>query len=602
MSRYQRFIGGPRSIRRRLLLMVLTINLAMVVMAVWGHAWNDRLILEISMAQAVSDLKGQVETVEHNADALLLYADRLADGGEAKQLADSLKELIARQQQDMAELDQALERFVESHAEGEHTLSDIDRQLRASEDHWKVFVEEISPLIAVVGRGEADGSRRVVELVRRHNGGIHEEMEQVSVRLLEHVTHHASEVRRHSESAKWQIKLILVIAIPLFAAAGLFVIGRITAPLTQLNDSMAAIVKGEGNLSTKLPEWPGEAGAVARSYNDLTGKIQSALLSIAVAAKSLDRASAKLSSNAEQTKLGLVGQSAEVTDVIEKMRALEQDVAAVEGSTKSAAAAADEAHGTSERGQTMMGETIAVMERLDREAGESMNRVDQVVGSVDRIGVVLEVIHKVAEQTNLLALNAAIEAARAGESGRGFAVVAGEVRNLAERTRESTDEINAIMAELRGNAESAQTVMNENRGASADALTKVNEMAQALGAIGQSTESIAAMSQQISEAVTRQTGLAGDINRNTVNLDMTTRQAESNAGAMESLASELRGLVGLLNASVVQFNVEDNEAIAAGLEDMEPLPRAESEAGGSGDDVLFDQSGGGDDDGDIELF
>ena len=581
-------------------MMVLVINFAMLVMAVWGHAWNDRLILEIAMAQAVSDLKGRVETVEHNADALLLYADHLADAGDPRVLVDDLNELMARQGEAMEALRKGLAVFVETHERGHHTLSDIEQQLNAADEHWRRFAEALAPLIPGVSRGEAAGVERAVAVVREHNSALHKEMEVVSGRLLEHVGQHAAAVRSHSESAKWQIKLILVIAIPLFAAVGLFFIGRITAPLQQLNDSMDAIVRGEGNLSTKLPEWSGEAGLVARSYNELTGKIQSALLSIAVAAKSLDRASAKLSANAEQTKLGLVGQGAEVADVIDKMHSLERDVAAVEGSTKSAAEAAEQAHGTSAQGQSVMNETITVMERLDEQSGTAMERVEEVVGSVDRIGVVLEVIHKVAEQTNLLALNAAIEAARAGESGRGFAVVAGEVRNLAERTRESTDEINAIMAELRGNAETTQATMNDNRDAAAEALSKVNEMAVALGAISGSTENIAAMSQQISEAVTRQTGLAGDINRNTVNLDMTTRQAESNAGSMESLASELRGLVGLLNASVGQFNIESEEAIVAGLEEMEPLPRAESDAGG--DDVLFDQAGGGGDDGDIELF
>ena len=581
-------------------MMVLVIDLLMVVMAVWGHAWNDRLIMEISMAQAVSSLKQKVESAEHGSDALLLFADRFADGGGSvvAQRA-ALDTLLEKQRAQIKVLRDAIGPFVETHLNGRYTLSGIDEKLKAADGHWRAFTAEITPQLNALGTND-NQTALIVKTIRRHNERLHKEMEAVSVVLLEHLEHHTGEVRQHAESAKWQIKLILVTAMPLIVFAGLFFIGRIIAPLQQLRDSMEAVVSGEGNLSTKLPEWPGEAGVVARFYNELTGKIQSSLLSIAVAAKSLDRASARLAANAEQTKLGLMGQGAEVEDVINKMHALEQDVSAVEANTRNAATAAEEAHTTSAGGQNVMNETIGVMERLDREAGAAVEQVDKVVGSVDHIGGVLEVIHKVAEQTNLLALNAAIEAARAGESGRGFAVVAGEVRNLAERTRESTEEINAIMGELRGNAEAAQGAMSENRAAAGGALEKVNEMAQALGEIGGATESIATMSQQIAESVTRQTGLAGDINRNTVNLDMTTKQAESNATSMETLATELRGLVGLLNASVGEFNVEGEEEILEGLDEMEPVKGTAPVAGG-GDDVLFDQGGGGDD-GDIELF
>ncbi|GAB6042402.1 methyl-accepting chemotaxis protein [Endothiovibrio diazotrophicus] len=590
MSTLQRFIGEPRSIRRRLLFLVVAVDLAMLVMAVWGHAWNDRLIREIAITQAVGELKQRAEAVEHNCDALLLNADHLADTSTPAALKGPLDELMARQEAALDELNGALERFGGAYRE----MGEVEEQLRRADAHWRVLADRLEPLLPALAGGDPQAAkRRVVAAIREPVADLHKEMERIGIALLERATEHSSRVRGYAESAKWQIKALLIVAIPLFAAGGLFFIGRIISPLQQLRDSMAAIVKGEGALSAKLPEWSGEVGMVAHFYNDLTGKIQSALLSIAVAAKSLDRASEKLAYNAEQTRLGLIGQGAEVADVIDKMHALEQDVAAVEGSTRGAAAAAEEAYGTSAQGQAVMGETIAVMERLDRGAGSAMAQVERVTGSVDRIGGVLEVIHKVAEQTNLLALNAAIEAARAGESGRGFAVVAGEVRNLAERTRESTEEINAIMAELRGNAEHAREAMAENRDAASGALVKVNEMARALGAIGATTENIAAMSHEISEAVSRQTSLAGEINRNTVNLDMTTRQAESNSSAMESLATELRGLVGLLNASVGQFNVENDEEIVAGLVDMERSPELSAGAGSA------PATG---DEGEIELF
>ncbi|OOZ38575.1 hypothetical protein BOW53_15055 [Solemya pervernicosa gill symbiont] len=288
-----------------------------------------------------------------------------------------------------------------------------------------------------------------------------------------------------------------------------------------------------------------------------------------------------------------------------RIQALKQDTDTIGENTQSATEQATTAYGRSEKGLSIMQETKSFMQRLDHEAGETVEKMERFAGSVNDISIVLEVINKIAGQTNLLALNAAIEAARAGENGRGFAVVADEVRNLAVRTQDSTQQINTIIDELKNNADDTQQALNGNREHTSEALTKVIEVASELQEIDTANRQIAEMNQQIYEAVGHQSSITTEINNNTVNLTMTTKQSENNAISMESLGSELNELVAQLNTSLSSFNIS-NDIELSNLISIEPVASTPSNAfqeknrpapqASSKPDLVDDDSG------DIELF
>ncbi|SEA50927.1 methyl-accepting chemotaxis protein [Marinobacterium iners] len=345
--------------------------------------------------------------------------------------------------------------------------------------------------------------------------------------------------------------LILLVLVSLVT---LYVAQRMVRPLQQTAAALKDISRGEGDLTQRLPvETDDEVGDVARGFNDFVEKIQQLVREVQTAVRSLSQSTESMKHVVSQTHEDAHKQKGETSQAAAAIHQMAAAVQQVAGSAAQAADAAREADGESVNGQKVVEHTIESINRL----ADDVNRSAEVIASLgtdaDQIGTVINVISSIAEQTNLLALNAAIEAARAGEQGRGFSVVADEVRTLATRTQQSTDEIQRMIERLQSGARNAVTEMQSSQAQSQDTIERADEARNSLQQITHSVSTITEMNTQIASAAEEQTAVADEISKSVQQIADIADKATHNAEELAGTASQMGELETRLNQLVSRF-------------------------------------------------
>ncbi|MBX8565660.1 methyl-accepting chemotaxis protein [Pseudomonas cichorii] len=265
----------------------------------------------------------------------------------------------------------------------------------------------------------------------------------------------------------------------------------------------------------------------------------------------LSNSAQSLSSVTEQTNLEVGSQKEETEQVATAMNQMTATVHDVARNAEEAALAAQTADEKVGGGQTVVRQSMQRIEQLAGSSQSASQSIQNLSAEIQNIGQILNVIKSVAEQTNLLALNAAIEAARAGEQGRGFAVVADEVRALAKRTQQSTQEIENLVFRLQSGAQASVEQIQSSGELVKLAVSDVLQTESALGAIAEAVSMIHQMNQQIAAAAEQQSSVAEEINRSVTSIrasaDHSALAMQDNAASSLELASlgvELKGMVG----------------------------------------------------------
>lgn len=229
------------------------------------------------------------------------------------------------------------------------------------------------------------------------------------------------------------------------------------------------------------------------------------------------------------------------------MNEMSTTIAEVANHASSAADSAASATSEASSGRAVVAKSVENISNMSTYLDGAVSVMDQLDTDSQEIGKVLTVITAIAEQTNLLALNAAIEAARAGEQGRGFAVVADEVRTLARRTQESTEEIQKIIERLQSQTGKAVQVMESSTGAARDSASQIGEANSALLRISSAIERIVETSTLIATASQQQSHVSLEIDRNVTNI------ASSASGTSEEV-KKVKDAVQLFNQDVTELN------------------------------------------------
>jgi methyl-accepting chemotaxis protein len=228
-------------------------------------------------------------------------------------------------------------------------------------------------------------------------------------------------------------------------------------------------------------------------------------------------------------------------------------VSNVAGSANSALDSANQAHDEAHAGRSIVDDTLHAIQQLNDQIESATRTINALESESESIGGVIDVIRGIAEQTNLLALNAAIEAARAGEQGRGFSVVADEVRTLANRTQQSTDEILGMVERLQSQAREATHAMQQSSRMSQSTADKGGQTGSSLQTIVGAIDRIRGMNQQIASAAAEQHRAAEEISQSLVRINTDGEDVVADNQKLSEAATSLSGLAGQLEGLISQF-------------------------------------------------
>lgn len=296
-----------------------------------------------------------------------------------------------------------------------------------------------------------------------------------------------------------------------------------------------------------------EFGQLLAAFGIMVTRLRELIREIDGSAGGIASSAGALSTVTRQTSEGVAEQQAQTDQVATAMNEMVATVSEVAKSADAAFQAANNASEKSSNGETAVRETLEFVGELNKQSTDVTAQLNNLRAETHNIGTVLDVIKSVAEQTNLLALNAAIEAARAGEQGRGFAVVADEVRSLAQRTQSSATEIEALIGNLVGSAETCVSSMETSNRLSGQTLERAELAGAAIREMAEAVEEIRHYNSQIATAAEQQSSVAEDVNQNLTRIRDIGDQSAASTEQVSTASSELAGLAERLTSQVARF-------------------------------------------------
>lgn len=311
-------------------------------------------------------------------------------------------------------------------------------------------------------------------------------------------------------------QLLVGVVVSVLALIALIVLVRsVTRPLDEIRDRMQNLAGAEGDLTRELNiDTHAELITLADGFNRFLARLRGMVGDLKAVTGQVHEQASDVRGIAEDANDNTERQHQEIASVVTAMNEMSAAASEVAGFAGEAAENAQQAQDGIQFTQATLGTAVSGVSALAGDMDEASTAISQVASRSDDINRILEVIRGIAEQTNLLALNAAIEAARAGEQGRGFAVVADEVRTLASRTRESTDEISQLIDGLQQEVGQTVEVIRAGVDRATMAVDGTQEAAHSLATVVERIGTIVEHVSQVATAAEEQSSVSEEINRN----------------------------------------------------------------------------------------
>lgn len=446
-----------------------------------------------------------------------------------------------------------LERLVESNLAAYRASADTPAKREALSklaDAYEAYKRGVTTELGFLEAGRTDNAAAQLRAMGAFGTVINEQSELLN-RLEREDAHTAAMRAAHTFG---QAQLVTLIAIGLAIAASLLLSWRfslsINRPLSAALATSRRIAANDlsGDIDSSGSDEPAQ---LLQSLSQMRSNLRRTISEITLSSQQLSSAAEEMSQIMARSSEGLLQQNLEIDQAaaaFNQMSAAIDEVASNAVSTSNESKASSH---TAQQGQSELSETIVSLNTMASHVNTTSERVRNLAQETVEISKVLDVIRAVAEQTNLLALNAAIEAARAGEAGRGFAVVADEVRALAQRTGDSTREIEVLIGKVKRSTDETVQAMQTTAAQTTDTLDRAGRTDDALNLIAAAVGAINERNVVIATAAEQQAQVAREVDRNLVRIrdlsQQTSRGAEQTSAAsqdLSTLATQLKAMTG----------------------------------------------------------
>jgi methyl-accepting chemotaxis protein len=365
-----------------------------------------------------------------------------------------------------------------------------------------------------------------------------------------------NEVFADLDTVAKQMMVTTIVVAGLFILMGIVLANSIAKPIRAIAQRFSELGKGEGDLSLRIPVvCSSEIGQLSQGFNDFVEKIHESMKEVASTSSALQSAADGVSTKAHTTHDNSQIQRDQTIQVVTAINQMGATISEIASNAATAAETATQASDNTQEGQQVVNKAKDAISRLASDIESTGQVVGQLASTTQEIGSILDVIRDISDQTNLLALNAAIEAARAGEQGRGFAVVADEVRNLASRTADSTEEIQKMINQLQSDAQDAVTAMAAGQAVTGEGVTSSDEAVEVLITISERIHDISDRNTQVATATEEQSTVVHTINQNIEEINAINEVTTGTAEELAAASADLKELSLRLDRMVGSFKL-----------------------------------------------
>ena len=451
--------------------------------------------------------------------------------------------------------EQARQRFQDSAQRLAGTgISDVTQGFNTAFDRWQQSARQVMELAA---NGNPQQAR---DLAARETAPLFDQLrnyyDSAGSHADEQAQQRSAEASSEGTSSSATVLAITVIAIIIAIALFTVFMKLIISSISALRDQLDNIAQGEGDLTQRVPVTvEDDLGKLARSFNQVLENLQGMIGSIQNLSRDLGAGATELATAARDNNDGVTRQTDSISMVATAINEMQSAIEEVAGNASRAAEITREAETKGNNSAQIIRNSSKQVHRLAAQISKAVEVIRKLSADSDNITSVLDVIRGIAEQTNLLALNAAIEAARAGEQGRGFAVVADEVRTLAQRTGQSTEDIQTMITALQTGVSDVVSVMETGSKEATETERLATEAEQELQAILEAISSITDVNTSVASATEEQTQVVDEINRSITDINDLAAASADRSKAIDGIAKSLESYVRELEQQTGRFRV-----------------------------------------------